>query len=169
MKRFKVVVAGLIALASPVAAKEKAPTLTYDANRKTATIIGADHFGKGLLDRSTWRFALAIVDGQVRNPVLIYSSWTDDWYFFDHAADSDGNTLKVFVGPRDVDVPGLGVHETSTVELTADYVRTHRLTGMDIKFMGERGDKVVRIPSEAVTAFADGAVSIFKQFATPTK
>ena len=170
MKRLKVVVASLIALSAPLAAKEKPPTISFDPYRKTGTITGESHWHNALLDldKSQWFFQLAIVDGVPHNPVLMYSTDTTEWFFFNHAADVDGHEFKVIEGPRDV-YAGNSVHELVGIEMTAEYVRQHRLTGMNIKVMGQRGDKVLQIPAEAVSTFADGAISIFRNLAASSE
>lgn len=170
MRAFGIVVAALVTVASPALGFEKAPTLTFDSYRKTGTITGQSHWHNALfdLDKSQWFFQMAIVDGEPHNPVLMYSSDTTDWYFFNHAADVEGHEFNVIEGPRDV-YAGDSVHEIVGIEMTPDYIRQHRVTGMNIKVMGQRGDKVIQIPGEAISAFADGAAVIFSKLAAQAK
>jgi len=148
----------LIALvvASPAFAKEKSPTISYDPYTKTETIVGDDHSHMSILDEgfSGYQFSAAAVNGAMHNPVLMYFIDASDWYFINSAADIDGNQLAVIQGGRDVDVSA-SIHENFGVEMTPEYLRSHRSTGMNIKLMGSRGEKIIKVPPEAVSTFDD--------------
>jgi hypothetical protein len=148
----------LIALlvASPAIAKEKPPTISYDPYTKTETIIGDDHSHMSILDEgfSGYQFSAAAVNGVMHHPILLYFIDGSDWYFIDRAADIDGNQLPVIQGGRDVDV-NASIHENFGVEMTPEYLRSHRSTGMNIKLMGSRGEKVIKVSPEAVSTFDD--------------
>lgn len=149
----------LIALlvASPAFAKEeKSPTISYDPYTKTETILGRDHLHNSFLDaeNSGYQFSASAVNGAMHNPVLLCFIDALGWYFIDSAADIDGNKLRVIQGGRDVDV-GASVHESFGVEMTPEYLRSHRSTGMNIKLIGSRGEKIIKVSPEAVSAFDD--------------
>ncbi|MFM7009397.1 MAG: hypothetical protein ACKO0Z_08730, partial [Betaproteobacteria bacterium] len=67
----------------PAQAKEKPPSVNYDPYTKTTTINGRPHSHNALLDLDKWTYWLsaAIVQGIPRNPVLMFSTTTPDWYF----------------------------------------------------------------------------------------
>lgn len=148
----------LIALlvASPAYAKEKSPTISYDPYTKTETIIGDDHSHMSILDEgfSGYQFSAAAVNGAMHNPVLLYFIDASDWYFIDRAADIDGNRLPIIQGGRDVDVSA-SIHENFGVEMTPEYLRSHRSAGMNIKLIGSRGEKIIKVSPEAVSTFDD--------------
>lgn len=143
-------------MATPAFAKEKSPTISYDPYTKTETILGDDHSHMSILDEgfSGYQFSAAAVNGAMHDPVLLYYIDASDWYFIDRAADIDGNQLPVIQGGRDVDV-GASVHENFGVEMTPEYMRSHRSTGMNIKLMGSRGEKIIKVSPEAVSTFDD--------------
>src|SRR5438309_898740 len=148
----------LIALVvgSPAFAKEKPPRIGYDPYTKTETIVGDDHSHMSILDEgfSGYQFSAAAVNGAMHNPVLLYFIDASDWYFINSAADIDGNPLPVIQGGRDVDVSA-SIHENFGVEMTPEYLRSHRSTGMNIKLMGSRGEKIIKVSPEAVSTFDD--------------
>jgi hypothetical protein len=143
-------------VASPAFAKEKSPTINYDPYTKTETIVGDDHSHMSILDEgfSGYQFSAAAVNGVMHNPVLLYFIDASDWYFINSAADIDGNQLAVIQGGRDVDVSA-SIHENFGVEMTPEYLRSHRSTGMNIKLMGSRGEKIIKVSPEAVSTFDD--------------
>lgn len=168
MFRFLASAAALaLTIASPCYAKDKAPSMSFDPYRKTGMLTGQSHWHNALLDLDKWQwyFQMAIVNGEARNPVLVFSADVEDWHFFNKAADIDGQELHVIQGDRSLLGLGSGVSETVAVEVTPDYIRRHRSTGMNIKIMGSRGDKVVIIPADAVEAFANGAIIEFTKLA----
>lgn len=146
----------LIALlaASPAFAKEKSPTISYDPYTKTETIVGDNHSHMSILDEgfSGYQFSAAAVNGVMHDPVLLYFIDASDWYFINSAADIDGNPLSVIQGGRDVDVSA-SIHENFGVEMTPEYLRSHRSTGMNIKLMGSRGEKIIKVSPDAVSTF----------------
>ena len=103
---------------------------------------------------SGYHFEAAAVDGSMHNPVLMYSIDASDWYFVDRAADIDGNQLRVIQGGRDVDADA-SIHESFGVEMTPEYLRSHRSTGMNIKLIGSRGEKIIKVSPGAVSTFDD--------------
>ena len=135
-----------LVIASPAFAKEKSPTISYDPYTKTETIVGDDHSHMSILDEgfSGYQFSAAAVDGVMHNPVLLYFIDASDWYFINSAADIDGNRLPVIQGGRDVDVSA-SIHENCGVAMTPEYLRSHRSTGMNIKLMGSRGEKIIKV------------------------
>jgi hypothetical protein len=143
-----------LVIASPAFAKEKSPTISYDPYTKTETIVSDDHSHMSILDEgfSGYQFSAAAVDGVMHNPVLLYFIDASDWYFINSAADIDGNRLPVIQGGRDVDVSA-SIHENFGVEMTPEYLRSHRSTGMNIKLMGSRGEKIIKVSPEAVSTF----------------
>lgn len=145
-----------VLFASPALAKEKSPTIRYDPYTKTETIVGDDHSHMSILDEgfSGYQFSAAAVNGAMHNPVLLYSIDASDWYFINSAADIDGNRLNVIQGGRDVDVSA-SIHENFGVEMTPEYLRSHRSTGMNIKLIGSRGEKIIKVSPEAVSTFDD--------------
>jgi len=143
----------------PVLAKEKAATVTYDPYTKTTAIIGQTHLHNPLLDLDKWQYWLsgAIAHGVPKNPVLMFSTNTQDWYFFDRAADVDGNELPVLKGNREVATGWLTgdveVHEVFGIQLTPKYLADHRTTGFNFKIIGSKGERMVVVPPEAVATF----------------
>ena len=158
--KVRIIAWSLLALSTSAFA-EKAPTYSYDQYKKMLTITGDMHWHNALLDLNKWNwcFAIAVVDGETHNPVIAVDEESPNWRFFDHAADSDGNQLNVLPGSRSV-LTADTVAESFGIELTPDYVRTHRTTGMNIKIWGSGGEMILQIPPAAVTTFADGAIAI---------
>ncbi len=146
----------LVALSVPSAsfAKEKTATVKYDPYQKTTVISGQIHSHNALFDEDKWDywFSASIVNGVAKNPMLMFSSYTPEWYFFEHAADIDGIEFPVIKGNRDLEYTG-GVHEVIGVEFTPKYLADHKATGMNIKIIGSRGAKVLVIPAEVINAF----------------
>jgi hypothetical protein len=142
-----------VGVPSSVMAKEKPPTVSYDPYKKTTSITGHSHDHNALLDLDKWDYWLGAVITQEgpKNPVLYFSTNTPEWYFFDHAADVDGNELRVIQGSRDVEIGG--VHELIGVELTPKYLADHRATGFNLKIMGSKGERVLVVPAEVVSTF----------------
>jgi len=140
-------------LPTQVLAKERPPKVSYDPYTKTIAINGQVHSHNALLDLDKWDYWLSasITDGVAKNPVLIFSTSTPKWYFFDRAADVDGNELPVIKGNRDVQLGS--VSETFGIALTPKYLADHRATGFDFKIMGSQGARIVVIPPEVITAF----------------
>jgi PDZ domain len=135
-------------------AKEKTATVSYDPYQKTKVISGQVHSHNALFDLDKWDYWLnaSIVNGIAKNPMLLFSSYTPEWYFFERAADIDGIEFQVIKGNRDLEYIG-GVHEVIGVELSPKYLADHRATGMNIKIIGSRGAKVLVIPAEVVSTF----------------
>ncbi|MDQ4418945.1 PDZ domain-containing protein [Sphingobium sp. DEHP117] len=140
-------------LPAPVIAKEKPPSVSYDPYTRTTTISGQGHMHNAFFDLDKWSYWLsaAIVDGVPRNPVLMVSTDTPEWYFFDQAADSDGNRLPVIKGNQDIRIGG--VHELFGIELTPAYLKQHRTTGFNFKMMGNKGARILIVPPEVIAAF----------------
>jgi hypothetical protein len=134
-------------------AKEKPPTVSYDPYKKITTIAGHSHLHNALLDLDKWEYWLEAVITQEgpKDPILFFSTNTDGWYFFDHAADIDGNDLPVIQGDRNVELGG--VHELFGIRLTPKYLADHRTTGFNLKIMGSKGERVVVVPAEVVSTF----------------
>lgn len=130
----------LSALCMPmqVLAKEKPAKVSYDPYTKTTLISGQAHSHNALLDLDKWDYWLSasITDGIAKNPVLMFSTSTPEWYFFDRAADVDGNELPVIKGGHDVQLGG--VAENFGIEMTPKYLADHRTTGFNLKVMGIR-------------------------------
>ncbi|MFM7009525.1 MAG: PDZ domain-containing protein, partial [Betaproteobacteria bacterium] len=118
-------------------------------------INGRPHSHNALLDLDKWTYWLsaAIVQGIPRNPVLMFSTTTPDWYFFDRAADVQGNDLPVIKGGRSVQMGS--VQETFGIQLTPKYLADHRTTGFNLKIIGDRGSRIVEVPAEVVAAFEE--------------
>ncbi len=146
---------GVCAVPTLAMAKEKPATVTYDPYTKTTTIAGRPHWHNALLDIDKWAYWLsaAISDGVPKNPVLMLSTSTPDWYFFDRAADVAGNEFPFIQGGRDVQLGS--VEETFGIQLTPKYLAEHRATGFNFKIMGSRGARVVEVPAEVVSTFED--------------
>lgn len=134
-------------------AKEKPAKVSYDPYTKTTSINGQAHSHNALLDLDKWDYWLSasITDGIAKNPVLMFSTFTPEWYFFDRAADVDGNELPVIRGGRDVQLGG--VSETIGIVMTPKYLTDHRTTGFNLKIMGSRGARVVVVSPEVITTF----------------
>ena len=133
--------------------EEKAPAVDYDPYTKTINITGRSRLHNALLDPNKWAYWLSatITNGVAQNPMLMFSTNTPEWYFFDRAADIDGNELPVIQGNRDVQLHG--VHELFGIEMTPKYLADHRATGFNLKIMGSRGTIVVIVPAEAISTF----------------
>jgi PDZ domain len=138
-----------------VLAKEKPPSVKYDPYTKTTTINGRLHSHNALLDLDKWMYWLsaAIVQGIPKNPVLMFYTTTPDWYFFDRAADVQGNELSVIRGGNSVQLGG--VQESFGIQMTPKYLADHRTTGFDFKIMGSGGSRVVQVPAEVVAVFEE--------------
>lgn len=157
MRVVLVAVCGMVfaAMSGSAAAAEKPPKITYDPYTKTELINGDGHLHNALfdLDKPTYWFAATIADGVPGNPILMYDMDSPDWFFFENAADIEGNQFRVVQGNRDVSLGS--VEETVGVVMSPSYLQSHRTTGMNIKLIGSRGEKVVQISPETVAVFDD--------------
>ncbi len=156
LRRFLVVSGLLFSVCSfpmHVLAKEKPAKVSYDPYTKTTSINGQPHSHNTFFDLDKWDYWLSasITNGIAKNPVLMFSTFTPEWYFFDRAADVDGNELPVIKGNRDVQSGS--VTETFGIVLTPKYLADHRMIGFNFKIMGSRGARVVVVPSEVITTF----------------
>lgn len=144
---------GIFCFSPQVKAKEKTAKVSYDPYTRTTLINGQTHTHNALLDLDKWSYWLSasITDGIAKNPVLLFWTTTPEWYFFDRAADVDGNELEVIKGNRDVQLGS--VSESFGVALTPKYLADHRTTGLNLKIMGSRGARVVVVPPEVITTF----------------
>jgi hypothetical protein len=148
--------ASLAIIPIPALAKEKPASVTYDPYTKNETITGQVHNHNALLDLDKWDYWLSasVTSGIPMNPVLMFSTDTPSWYFFDHAFDSDGNELPVIKGARGLSSTLAGdVHEVFGVQLTPKYLADHRTAGFNFKIMGSGGARVVIVPPEALATF----------------
>jgi hypothetical protein len=138
---------------APATANEEPATIRYDPYTRTTSIDGQSHRHNTLFDLDKWEYWLsaAIINGIPRNPILMFSTDTPGWYFFDRAADIDGNPLPVIQGNRQLQIGG--VQEVIGIELTPQYLADHRTTGFNLKIMGRRGERIVVVPPDVVATF----------------
>ena len=78
---------------------------------------------------------------------------SDKWSFYNRAYDSNGNALGFVLVDREVSKHGYAVHESFAINLSEKYLNDMRISGLNIKVVGKRSEKIIVVPSYFVQGF----------------
>lgn len=117
---------------------------SIDSDEKTAWIKGptdkkyfADHGTSGYADV----FLRTLVKDESETHQLYVAFYDEDWVYFSRAYDSKGNELT-FIEIKREEVTG-GITEHFAATLSDDYLESARRKGLEVKFVGKRGERAV--------------------------
>ena len=137
---------------------------SIDSDEKTAWIKGptdkkyfADHGASGYADVFLRTF---VRDGSDTHQLYV-AFHDDDWVYFDRAYDSKGNELK-FIEIKREKVTG-GITEHFTARLSYDYLKSATGKGLEVKFVGKKGERKVYMRPHYVR----GYLKKYKELTSP--
>jgi hypothetical protein len=127
---------------------------SIDSDAKTAWIKGptdkkyfADYGASGYADV----FLRTLVKDESDTHQLYVAFYDQDWVYFSKAYDSNGNELT-FIEIKRQQVTG-GITEHFAATLSDDYLRSAARKGLEVKFVGKRGEREVYIRSHYVKGY----------------
>ena len=92
-----------------------------------------------------------VVEGRSEFHQLYVTFYGYDWIFFNRAYDINGNQLKFTKIDRVV--ASLGIQEDFVITLAEDYLESATKSGLNIKFVGKRGERVVTLGPHYVEGY----------------
>ena len=76
----------------------------------------------------------------------------DGWRFFDRACDANGNRFRFNEIDHEV-TSSAWTKETFAVDLSREYLDIAKSSGLDIKVIGKRGEKIFVLPAFYIEGF----------------
>ena len=107
----------------------------------------ADYGASGYADV----FLRTLVKDESDTHQLYVAFYDEDWIYFGRAYDSSGNELK-FIEIKKQKVTG-GITEHFAATLSDDYLRSAARKGLEVKFVGEKGERQVYIRPHYVKGY----------------
>ena len=167
-----ILIIGCVPMATPRDVADST-TLKFDSYAKKYAVMGGNlydvHEKNSSVNSSHASLSGELTKGAEAEDIdLALSCHFKYWFFLDRAIDSDGIKFKAAVLSRDV-ISGDDLSELVMIEFKRSYLESKKESGLNIKFYGDSGSVIIRVPSFYIIGFLEKYDQYSRQVKEPQR